>query len=221
MSRRASLQLQRIPGLTAVLGIVLSALTVTLFPVKLAAQQQTFSSSAEYRSMLEELHHDPVRPSRIGAGTLLSTAQPPADLQVQDTAASLRIETALWRLEITKGHWGMALANKETGLTWQLAGAPNSPAGIAWTQTSGNSSTLPLANIDRIDRHGDRWQMQVEVPGANAPATLEVAVLSPASSACPSAHRILSTIQIWRRTSPERGPSSDWESVSTESNWTD
>jgi alpha-D-xyloside xylohydrolase len=158
---------------------VLSALTVTLFPVKLAAQQQTFSSSAEYRSMLEELHHDPVRPSRIGAGTLLSTAQPPADLQVQDTAASLRIETALWRLEITKGHWGMALANKETGLTWQLAGAPNSPAGIAWTQTSGNSSTLPLANIDRIDRHGDRWQMQVEVPGANAPATLEVAVLSP------------------------------------------
>lgn len=131
--------------------------------------------------MLEELHHDPVRPSHLSAGTLLSTAQPPANLQVQETAASLRIESALWRLDITKGRWSMALANKETGLTWQLGGAADSPAGITWAHTSGASYPLRLTKVDRIDRQGDRWQMQVEVQGANTPATLELAVLSPSA----------------------------------------
>lgn len=131
--------------------------------------------------MLEELHHDPVRPSHMSAGTLLSTAQPPANLQVQETAASLTIESALWRLEITKGRWSLALANKETGLTWQLGGAADSPAGITWAHTSGASYPLRLTKVDRIDRQGDRWQMQVEVQGANTPATLELAVLSPSA----------------------------------------
>jgi hypothetical protein len=43
------------------------------FLVGLSAQTQSFSSTAEYRSMLEELHRQPVPPSRMSAGTLLSS----------------------------------------------------------------------------------------------------------------------------------------------------
>lgn len=128
--------------------------------------------------MLDELHNDAVRPSRIGAGTLLTTAQLPVRLKVDETAAVLRLETTAWRLEVTKNRWAMALTNKQTGLTWKLADSSGDSAGITWTQAMDDAAALQLAKVQHIERHGDSWRMQVEVAGSTAPATLEVAVIS-------------------------------------------
>lgn len=70
----------------------------------------------------------------------------------------------------------MALANKRTGLTWSLAGF----AGVSWTQGPNNVAPLRLAKVQRIVRHENRWQMQVEVAGSSMSATLEIAVIAPA-----------------------------------------
>ncbi len=122
--------------------------------------------------MLNELHHDPVRPSRMGAGTLLTNAKAPVHVEVDETAAALRLETAAWQLEIAKDRWGMALTNKQTGLTWKLAGT-------TWAQSSSNTAALRLSKVRHIERQGDRWRIQVEIAGSSAPANLEIAVLSP------------------------------------------
>lgn len=73
--------------------------------------------------MLEELHRDPTRPSRISAGTLLAVAKPPSDLKIQETATGQHWEAGAWNLDIAKKPWEIALTNKRTGLTWQLSGA--------------------------------------------------------------------------------------------------
>jgi len=153
-------------------------LMLTIFPASLPAQSQPFSSSAEYRSMLDELHNDPVRPSRISAGTLLTTAQSPVHLKVDETAMELRLETDAWRLEITKNRWGMALTNKQTGIKWQLR--DGDIAGIAWAEDKDSTAALQLAKVQHIERHGDSWRMEVGVAGSSAPVTLEVTIISPA-----------------------------------------
>ncbi len=127
--------------------------------------------------MLAELHHDPVRPSRIGAGTLLRTAQPPVDLKADETAAALHLETSAWRLEVTKDPWGMALTNKQTGLIWRLAGSDGSSTGI--TQAPGEAAALRLTQVQHIERHGNTWQMQVKIAGSTETATLTLTVISP------------------------------------------
>ena len=136
-----------------------------------AAQTQPFSGTADYRSMLDELHHDPIRPSRMGSGTLLAKPGPPIHPQVSESAAALYLETSVWRLEIAKSPWALALRNKQTGLTWT--------ARIAWAQDSSATAELHLANVPKIERQGNLWRMQVQIAGSNSPATLELATLSP------------------------------------------
>lgn len=97
-------------------AIAFIALASSIFSLSLAAQTQPFASSAEYRSMLKELHHNLVRPNRMSVGTLLTTARPPAHLKVEETAAVLRLETGAWRLTIIKNPCRIALTNLQTGL---------------------------------------------------------------------------------------------------------
>ena len=162
-------------GISLARAFTLPAACLILFSLrvvsKLAAQTQPFSFSSKYTSMLDELHHDPVRPSRMAADALLATAQQPVRLKAAETAAALRLETGAWRLEITKGRWGMALTNKQTGLTWQLAGSGAEPD---------NPAELRLAKVQHIERQGNIWRMQVEAVGSSAPAELEIAIISPA-----------------------------------------
>ena len=109
------------------------AVIFQIFATNLGAQTQPFSSSAEYKSMVEELHEDPILPSRMTSGTLLSMAQAPANLKVTEYPARLGLETAGWRLTISKDRWAMALTNKQTGLTWHLGEPDNDWSGLTWT----------------------------------------------------------------------------------------
>ncbi len=161
----------RIRSLPAICWIV----TLGFCTCGLQSQTQQFSSSAEYKSMLEELHHDPVRPSRMSAGTLFATVQQ-VHVEADETASGLRIETAAWRLEIGKAQWGLRLTNKKSGLIWNLAGQ----GGLTWTQGANSKPAQALGKIQRIERRDNSWRMQVETAGSGAaPATLEIAVITP------------------------------------------
>ncbi len=126
--------------------------------------------------MLEELHRQQVEPSRISSGTLLSSAAPATvPIKAEETAAALHLETGAWRLEISKDRWGMALTNKETGLTWRLANSE----GLSWTRGSGETATLQPTKIEHIERSGNSWRMQVKVEGSSEPVAMQLAILSP------------------------------------------
>ena len=147
------------------------AITFQIPATNLGAQTQPFSSSAEYKSMVEELHEDPILPSRMASGTLLSTAQAPANLKVIESAARLGLETAGWRLAINKDRWAMALTNKQTGLTWHLGEPDNDWSGLTWM--AGGAAEVRPAKVQSIVRQGDHWRMDVGV------GALEIAVISP------------------------------------------
>jgi alpha-glucosidase (family GH31 glycosyl hydrolase) len=159
--------------------VAVLTLASQISPPNLAAQTQPFSSGAQYKAMVEGLHGDPILPSRMGSGTLLATAQAPANLKVIETAAALRLETAAWRLEVTKTRWAMALTNKQTGLTWQLGDSGDNWSGLIWALSPGTVSVLRPGKVQSIERHGDLWQMRVDVAGSTTPAALEIAVISP------------------------------------------
>ncbi|MGH9378717.1 MAG: hypothetical protein ACRD1I_07955, partial [Terriglobia bacterium] len=150
--------------------------------LNLTAQTQPFSSSAEYQSMLAELHHKPVRPSRMSAGTLLERPSPPVSVEATETAADLRLETASWRLEIRKNPWQLALTNTQTSLTWQLKDRGGASAGVTWIRDADDhtkAATLRLTQIQRVERRGNTWQMQVKIGGSTETATLTLTVISP------------------------------------------
>lgn len=130
---------------------------------------QEFSSSAEYQSILKELNNDLTRPSRLGAGT--SSANPPADLKSSETAAGLRIETALWRLEIAKDSFGIALTNNQTGLRWKTAG-------LGWTHTAESAAAVRGATVAGVEGHGGEWRMRLKAAGTGESAAAEISVLS-------------------------------------------
>ncbi|HEV2710154.1 MAG TPA: TIM-barrel domain-containing protein [Edaphobacter sp.] len=163
----------------SLLVVIILMLVLNIFSSRLLAQTQPFSSSAEYKSMLDELHLDNVHPSRLSSGTLLTTVQPLVPINVDETAAALSLQSDAWRLVITKDHCGIALTNKQTGLTWQLADSALGSAGIFWTQGVDKPATLHLTKIQHIERHGNSWRMQAEVSGSTAFASLEIAVISP------------------------------------------
>lgn len=148
--------------LKTILKLVLfSVLASSTFTLTLAAQSQSFSSSEEYRSMLAELHHNPVRPSSMSTGTLLATTSPPVKLKTDENTAGLHLETDAWRLEIAKSRWQMALTNKQTGLTWRLADLGR------------------LTKIQQVERRGNSWRMQVQIEGAVETAAVDLTILSP------------------------------------------
>jgi alpha-D-xyloside xylohydrolase len=163
----------------AVAVTALLSLLVIGSPTRLAAQAQRFSDSSDYRAMLDELHHSPVHPSRMSAGTLLVTAQPQVALKIKETASILTLATSLWRLEVTKKYLTMRLTNKETNLTWQLGDPQNNLVGIAWEQGRDHPVAISLADVRHIDRHGDSWRLEVAVAGSTAIAVLEIEVISP------------------------------------------
>ncbi|MGH9397144.1 MAG: glycoside hydrolase family 31 protein [Terriglobia bacterium] len=132
--------------------------------------------------MLAELHHKPVRPSRMSAGTLLERPSPPVSVEATETAADLRLETASWRLEIRKNPWQLALTNTQTSLTWQLKDRGGASAGVTWIRDADDhtkAATLRLTQIQRVERRGNTWQMQVKIGGSTETATLTLTVISP------------------------------------------
>jgi len=155
--------------------LVLSELNLSS---RLAAQAQGFSTSADYVSMLDELHRSEGRPSRMSAGSLLETSQSPADLKASETASLLTLETGSWRLEVTKKGCGVSLTNKRTGLTWRLAGSDQRSNGVSWGQSAYGSEGMKFADIQHIERSGDGWKVQVGVVGSTSPAILEISVIS-------------------------------------------
>lgn len=107
---------------------------------RLIAQVQPFSSTVEYRAMLDELHQQTVLPSRI-------------NVKADDSPGSIRLESDALRLEISKDHWGMALTNKQTGTTWRLAGSEPSFGGIAWTGSNGTRPAVEQsARVEHVER---------------------------------------------------------------------
>lgn len=148
---------------------------------ELVAQDQPYSSSREYRAMLEELTRKTVRPSRMSAGELLKEDRPPVRVEVSETNQSLRFETALWRLEIRKNPWELALANKHTGAEWQMAPGRSRPASVAWfprEREKRSETHRRLSRIEQIEGHDNQWTMQGKVEGATQPVALELAFIS-------------------------------------------
>jgi alpha-glucosidase (family GH31 glycosyl hydrolase) len=151
------------------------ALALNLVAAGLSGQVPSFSSSAEYRSMLNDLRQRPILPSRMSAGTLLKTTSPLGELKVRETPHALQLQTEGWRLELLKHPWQMMLTNKRTAKTWRLGG-PESP-GIKWTRPNG--STLRLTEAGSLERQGSTWRMQVKISGSTEEAIVELTVLSP------------------------------------------
>ena len=113
---------------------LLFLVTFSLVPISSIAASEAraetqYSSTPEYRALLAELRDTPVRPSRIGSGSLLTTPQPLVSLRVHENARMLRLESSRWHLEIRKRPWGMTLTNNQTGLAWRL----EDTNGIEWT----------------------------------------------------------------------------------------
>ena len=147
------------------------------------AQAPAYSSSQEYKSLLQELRDNPVRPSRMGTGTLLAEQPAPPQLKVRDDSVALRIISPLWKLEITKQRWQMAFTNQRTGLVWRLDAKPQgsgaAESGVTWTRSLDDSTqTTALAAVRSVERHGDQWRMQVALAGSAAIATVEIDVLA-------------------------------------------
>jgi alpha-glucosidase (family GH31 glycosyl hydrolase) len=157
--------------------VTFSVVTISSVASSEARAETQYSSTPEYRALLAELRDTPVRPSRIGSGSLLTTPQPLVSLNVHEDARMLRLESSKWHLEIRKRPWGMTLTNNQTGLAWRL----EDTNGIEWAQAL-NEKTAPLhlGEIRNLQRDKNLWRMQVAVSGSEAPATLEIEVLSPA-----------------------------------------
>ncbi len=147
--------------------------TIMLFALPISAHVQEISSGADYRSMLDELHRDPTRPSQMSAAPHLSL-QAPEGLETRDEGSTLSFETNLWRLEVAKEAWSLALTNKQTGKTWRLAREDGAAGGISWTQTRDGAVSQRLGRILSVEQHQNSWQLQVEVEGAT-PAAIEIA----------------------------------------------
>jgi len=161
-------------------AVTLFAIATVILSSGLNAQTQPYSSTAEYRSMLEELHHSPVRPSSMSAGTLLSsTSATSMPLTAQETATGLHIENDEWRVDIAKDRWGLALTNKQTSLTWRLGGAGSSSSGLSWVRGPGDTVTVQLTKLDHIERSGNTWHMKIEAEGFDEPVTMDLSVISP------------------------------------------
>lgn len=148
----------------------------------LAAQNQPFSASPEYQSMLDELHREQPRPTRMSAGTLLQTASPPAHIQADDGKSLFRLESDAWRLEIAKDGAAMTLTNKQTGMAWQLMSRDQAAAGIAWMQGADaqNAAPMHISSIQHVEQHENTWQMQLKVEGSTQPVHLEITAISAA-----------------------------------------
>src|SRR5689334_8382195 len=83
----------------AVLFLVTSSLVaISSIAASKARSETQYSSTPEYRALLAELRDTPVRPSRIGSGSLLTTPQPLVSLNVHEDARMLRLESSKWHL---------------------------------------------------------------------------------------------------------------------------
>ena len=114
-------------------------------PAVIAQQPAPFSSSADYRGMLQELQREQPRPTAMGNGTLLRNPPQPVRLQTRSTGKDLRISSEQWQLKISKDHLGLALTNRQTGLTWRLLGSsdPGSADGISWVRHTPPANPTP------------------------------------------------------------------------------
>lgn len=147
--------------------------------VPLAAQTQRFSSTADYRSMLEQLHNSPVLPSRMSAGTLLSSARAlTIPVKSEDSPTALRLESEEWRIDIAKDHWAIAITNKLTNLSWRLPNLSSTTPGLSWVQASGEPALAQLAGVEQVERSGNDWHMQVKLKGFSQPAEVDLRVIS-------------------------------------------
>ena len=164
---------------TTLAAVVLASLGM-LAERNVAAQTPSYASGTEYKSLLQQLHDDPVRPSRMGTGSLLAQQAAPPRLDVREDRNTLRIACAQWKLEIAKQHGQMAVTNQRTGLVWRLGATPEE-GGVAWTRSPKEKTTaVSLAGLRSIERTGNRWRMQVALAGSAATATIELDVLSAA-----------------------------------------
>jgi alpha-glucosidase (family GH31 glycosyl hydrolase) len=159
--------------------LLTTLLTSGMLGADLAAQEQNFSATPEYQAMLTELGRKAVRPSRM-----ISGERKPAAVAVEavETTQGLRIETVVWRLEISKSPWRLALTNKHTGITWNTAAADSPSPGISWVpdvDAKPAGSPLRLREIQEIHKQENLWTMSGHVEGASEPVNLELAVMAP------------------------------------------
>jgi alpha-glucosidase (family GH31 glycosyl hydrolase) len=149
----------------------------------IAEENQSFASSAAYQSMLKELARDYPRPSRIAAaGELLQESQAVPPAEEQDSLDGLRIETKVWRLEVSKRPFHLVFVNKLTGAHWGLGAANSSTSGVSWKRTAKDTNVEPpliLDQIQRTERQNGSWTMEAVVTGSGQPVRIQIALLSP------------------------------------------
>lgn len=168
-----------ITGRTVLATIAFVVISATVSSLSLPAQSPPFSSSADYRSMLEKLHKTYVRPSSMSAGTLLSTSPPTIiPVRAEDTATALHLESDGWRIDVAKDRWGITVTNKQTGLLWRLPAMNSSPSGLGWTQGPGKPEMVQSTSVEHVERRGNDWHMQVRLKGFTEPAAVDLQVIS-------------------------------------------
>lgn len=162
--------------------VVSPAATGFVQSYSLFAQDRPFSSSPEYRAILNELAQESPRPSRIGGGELWQKRLPAVAVEANETAEGLWLETALWRLEMRKIPWQLSVTNKRNGVTWQLTPSDSHSASIWWVADDGkkqSEAALGLTQVQQLARHENSWTMQGKIAGVAEPVALELAVLAP------------------------------------------
>ena len=150
-----------------------------LSDTQVRGQTPTYSSTSEYKSISEELQREQARPTRISAGTLLSTKAQPEDLRTSDAHGLLRVESEMWRLEIRKDRWAMSLTNKRTGLSWQIGDDAGQGSGLSWIASAHEqpATSIRVSSVQQAKRVGDTWKLMLKTDSTQ-PVEMDLAVLS-------------------------------------------
>ena len=152
------------------------------FSVALIAQTERFSATPEYQGIQAALLDKNMTPSRFGSGEMLRKSPSRVAVTVTDVTQTLNLETSLWRVEINKISGGVAVTNKQAGITWRTALGDSTRPGISWATDADAipaSRVLPLMEFQQVKRQENRWTMAGKMEGRDGPAKVEIAVIAP------------------------------------------
>ena len=147
-------------------------------PAGLAQTPPPFASTAEYKSMLNELARPAPRPSRIaGAGELITGKLPDGPVEEIESANGLRLEAQAWTLEVAKNPFAITFSNKWTGAQWRLASVNyqgRAGAGSASAQGSAIQSLGKLEQVPGAQKGRARWSFTGLLTGSSQAVKVEV-----------------------------------------------
>lgn len=145
------------------------------------ASAQPYASSPAYQDTLRELARRAPRPSQLSdTGELLHPKPFALPIRAHDTGAGLTIETASYRLEITKNPFQLSWIDKVTQARWDFQRNDKQSSGIVWElMPDGPASAFPLKQVTQIRKTSGGWDLECQVGGNSHAVLLEIKTLTP------------------------------------------